>query len=815
MPLLRIEYLYETDIDNANQPESKLPDTSLWHPSLANANTGSQPGSSHVVPKISYENSTAFGKISISDLSLDVWTPAKQMLENATARIDSCKEAIGINTFGKEEAANLTESGVFDGNQWKKVLPGQTLVEHATLGRSAYGSLTFTPPVETLGMMSQSPAFNALMALITIASILGPVERDVQLVVSGALNGIFAQDTDLGRPYLENSLRRALLRGHALARSTRGDNLSNLFISHCRAGMPAPARNFCAASVEEVRALGIDASQLSAIAEWAFDTTSSRPLFLWNKVEILAAAAICSFFGSRQLALVDCEGKTYKLFDDSGSRNCPKLAIFHGGDAQQAIKILHHINWLQPVLAKSKRVSHRSPYMRLSCSVEAALSACPVFLQSAGLSPEDAKHFVDAVKKDAISQFSKDIVLTTEEAPGYSYTSADNLIHSYSYEIHGSPPSYDWRFWLGIQSIDVSRAMLEQPRTSVTLGSTTYGGYAAEVISKRNTFKSLHEDQFKKLEKTHHANDSGASDALGEVAGLVYALALSAVHILDMEEMRNFKVASGLGDGLKKVYSSLKLSAAVSGPISRSVCLGSLAHIWLHIPELVDVNDLPHTTLGISNSQGAVMSAIFGHTRSLQDATTKFIVSADVPDIIAGEKPVIACASTPASKVQGRGHEVDQKPSNKSPYDGCWQLSCLTVIGGDPPALTNRLANRVSVVPVCGYIACGARWWEYIDLENAFAVMSASMVGDPCSNCPSDAEAYWLEQETFLLRDPEYTFTSFTCSLPRKGSKVILPAHENGLAQSFLCGVFNGSASKLRWLSERCIAHTDCDVLIL
>jgi hypothetical protein len=813
MPLLRIDHLQEAVKEDEDRPGPKLPDTSLWHPTLANATRSPQSDGRLGVPKFSFENTTAFGKLSISDLSVDLWSPAKQMLENASARIDSCKEAIGINTFGREEVAKLSKSGIFDGPQWQKMISGQVM-EYAAPSRSAYGSLTFSLPVETLGLMSQSAAFNALMALVTIASILGPVERDVKLIVSGALDGIFAQESDLGRPFLEDSLRRALLRGHALARSTRGTALLDRFISNCIAHMPALARRFCAASAERVKAMGIDASQLAAIAEWAFDATNPRTLVLWNEVEILAAVAAASFFNSKRVALVDCAEKTCKIFDDGASGSCPRLAIFYGGDAQQAITILHSYNWLQPVKADSKRISRQSPYMRLSCTVEAALSACPTFLQSAGVSSEDANYFMEAVKKDAISQFSKDIILSTDEALGFSYTSVDNLVHSYSYRIRGSPRDYNWDFWLGMSALDISRIMLELPSVSTGLGSTTYSGYAAQAILKKQSFKTQHEDYMKSLAVTHHADDSDISSALGEVSGLVYALALSAVHVLDMEEMRNFKVASGLGDGLKRIYSALKLSPASDATIPRSVCLGSLARLWLNVAEVFDVADLPQTSLGISNSQGAVMSAIFGQSKSLRDATTKFIVSADVPDITAGEKPVIACSSTPASKIQGRGYDVGQKPSTRLPFDGCWQISCLTITGGDPPSLKDRLANRISVVPVCGYIACGARWWEYVDLDNAFTVMSASE-GDPCENCPSELEAIWLEQESFLQRDNESGFTAFSCALPKDGSRIVLPAYGNGLMQSFLCGVFRPSARKLRWYDKRCVVHTDCDVLIV
>jgi hypothetical protein len=349
----------------------------------------------------------------------------------------------------------------------------------------------------------------------------------------------------------------------------------------------------------------------------------------------------------------------------------------------------------------------------------------------------------------------------------------------------------------------------ERKVTGVSLGSSTFYGYSGQVITKKVSLGKLHEDYVSKNEPRRHVRDSDISAALAEVAGLIFALALSGVHILDQLEMRKFKVGIGFGEGLKEVYSPLCITEGSSLP--RSVYIGVLARLWLNVSQITHFEDLPNTSLGISNSRGTVMSAVFGRFESLFEATTKFIVAAEVPDIIAGEKPVIACTSTPKSMVQRRGYEVDLKPSMKSPYDGCWQISCLTITGGDPPAVSERLANRVSVVPVCGYIACGARWWEYVDLDKAFAVMSASHSDTPCTGCSVEAQGNWLEQEEFLLRERG----GFSCALPRKGERAIVPAYENGLMQSFLCAVFKGSLKNLRWRYQQCAAHTDCDVLVV
>ncbi|KAF5712478.1 hypothetical protein FMUND_8424 [Fusarium mundagurra] len=813
MPLLRIQYLRKDDHQNKPKPAPDTADTAVWHPVLGiGKSVQATTDESRTVPVISYETSTPFGKISINDISADIWAPAKYLLSNATSRIDSYKESRGIITLRKEETESLLKSGVFEGEQWRKSSSSQQLVKHLAPDRAVSGSLTFTAPIEALALMTQAPAFNALMVMVTIASMLGPIERDVSLIVAGALDGIFTEESEIGRPFLERSLERALLRAHQLAQSTRGHKMLDRFISDRLSDMPAPIHEHCAKTEEEVKGFGIDGSQLASIAEWAFNTTSRRPLLLWNKVEVLAAVSVSSLFNSRRLALVDCNANTFKRFDDRESSTSPRLAIFYRGNAQQAINILHQINWLQPVLAESKRAPSPYPFMRLSCPIEVALSACPAYLQTAGVSPENAASFINAVKKDAIAKFSRDVVLRSDELPGLSYTSEENLLYSYTYKMLGEPRNYDWDFWLGFKQPDIARIIMQQPsaRTGVCLGSSTFYGYAGQAITKMGALGELHQEYMRKNEQKNYIQDSDVSVALAEVAGLIFAMALSAVHILDKEQMRGFKIGSGLGQGLRKVYSSLCDPSDFT--VARHVCIGVLARVWLYVSNIIDFEDLPNTSLGISNSLGAVMSAIFGHTTSLFEATTKFIVSADVPDIIAGDKPVIACASTPMSKVQRRVHRVEVTGSKKSPYDGCWQISCLTITGGDPPVVSERMANRVMVVPVCGYIACGTRWWEYVDLNKAFTVMSADETDSPCTKCPLEGHGCWLEQENFLRRDGG----GFTCALPpRNGGKVILPAYENGLMQSFLCGAFQGVANKLRWRYQQCIAHTDCDVLIV
>ena len=817
MPLLRFQNLYEAHKEHSEpRKETKLLGPT---PSSGTQETDVVQGSSNLSEDrtiLAWEAQTPFGKLSLSGATLaTVKSGLEALVVNASYRVDSCKESLGIVQFTKEDVDRLVKSGILDGHQWKKAPHGQ-LVPHKQSGAFAvYGSLTFTAPTETYNLISQSSAFNALVALTGIGSILGPVERTVSLIVDGALDGIFQDQEDIVRPYMRKGLIHALLRTHA---ATRDNNnlFDNLFLK-CLEDVPAPVRDLCAKSEEEVRTLGIDASQLSAIAEWAFAGAAPRNLVLWNKVESLGAAVVSSFFTHMRVALVDCAARKCQIFDsDRGLNAAPGLAIYQGGDAQQAIEVLHQANWLQPVTrAESKRVPRVFPYLVLSCTIQTSLKLCPGFLQSVGITDDDANQLVNAIKSDAVAQFAREVSVIAEEQYDWSVTSEDNVLYSYGY---GLPcKAYDWAFWLGLDNVDVTHVISHQPTgLSVGLGSSTYYGYTAQAIERRPSIKDLHLRYMRNLPAHTHSRDSDVSSALGEVAGLVYALSLSCVHTRDQAHMDSMKITTGLGDGYKATFSELCFKPTAKRNVPRNKCLGALAHIWLNLPSLY-IPHWPQSSLGISNSQGAVISAIFTETKSLKDATTKFVVSTEVPDIMAGEKPVVACAATTGSKVQGHGHEFDVPISDKELYDGCWQIYCITTTGGDPPALEkgNLLGNNASVVPVCGFIACGTRWWEYVDLDKAFAVMAESESQSPCSTCASEVssvKARWLEQEKFLEKG---SGGGFSCSLPHIGEKFVIPAYENGLKQSFLCGVFRQSARKLRYRYLQCITHSDADVLIV
>ncbi|MCJ1388980.1 hypothetical protein MMC18_001832 [Xylographa bjoerkii] len=812
MSLLRFQNLYGAHKQSELERRLKSPDEVSASPEQNPPSaTSTELASSE--PKIAWESQTPFGKLSITNISGAIGSPLNSLAANASCRIEACKESLGIKTFRKQEAEELIRFGILGGDQWKRAPAAQQLVRQQP-SSAISGSLTFTAPTETFELVWLSSAFQALMVLVTIGGLLGPIERTAALIVDGALDGIFQDQSDVGRPYIENTLKRAVLHTYAADRSSKQGNAFDDLVLKCLQTVPDQLRRYCAQSKDEITTFQIDDTQLGQIAEWAF-AGDARTLVLFDKVEALAATVVSTFFKTRRLAVVDCENQVINQLNSNISLNAvPSVTVYHGGTAQQAITILHRNNWLQPVArVESKRVSSKSRCLILSCPSETALDTCPAFLESVGVSKSDANYLIDAIKKDAIAQFARVISIGREEQWGFSHTSEENVQYFYEYGEYMS--GYDWKFWLGFENPQIDRIMLNRPRgQSVELGSLTFYGYTAKAIHDRPSISALHESYMKMLYPNTISRFSDISVALGAVAGLIYGLALTCVHCQDASYLREMNVSCSLDNDLSETYSNLVTSMDSKITVPRSKCLGVLAQIWLGMAGLY-IQHWPATALGISNSRGAVMSAIFAETTSLEKATTKFIVSTNVPDIMVGDKPVVACAVSPQSRVQKRGHQVDVRLATKEPYDGCWQIHCIAITGSSPPALDkdNLLVNKVSVVPVCGHVACGAKWWENVDLDNAFAVMVESAedaMGSTCSSCPQAVEARWLEQEIFLQK----THFGFSCSLPREGGKLLVPAHGNGLMQGFLCGLFRGSAQRLRYPLHNCIEHINADIVI-
>jgi hypothetical protein len=83
--------------------------------------------------------------------------------------------------------------------------------------------------------------------------------------------------------------------------------------------------------------------------------------------------------------------------------------------------------------------------MRLSYSVDVSVKLCSSFLQA--IAEHDANILIDAIKKDAVAQFARQISVFSEEQSGYSYSKPNNALYYYSY---GEPSGhYDWITWFG------------------------------------------------------------------------------------------------------------------------------------------------------------------------------------------------------------------------------------------------------------------------------------------------------------------------------------------------------------------------------
>ena len=371
-----------------------------------------------------------------------------------------------------------------------------------------------------------------------------------------------------------------------------------------------------------------------------------------------------TFISNCRIAIVNCHDETYQTFNDADS-SAHGFAIYHGGEGQKAVKILHQKNWLQPYLPpKSPRI-HTNQTMHLACSVHTSLQVCVSFLQMLGIDLQDAMVLIEALKKDAIAYFARKVTIIGEEQEGYSYESLHNTLYYYEY---GEPCKvYDWSSWLNYNVTNLDALIAGQPAKDIQIGKLCYNGYTAQVLTSRDSIRTKHGEKLEQLRAREViSDDSPISRAIGEFSGLIYALALSCVHV---HNKLNMNVGVVLGAGLTETYTAISPESKKGRRLARNVCLGILSQRWLDLP--ARHGEWPQSALGISNSQGSVLSAIVGDTRTLEEATTKFIVSVDVPDLMQAELPVAACASTPHSTVQKHAYEKDIASSHSKPYDGC------------------------------------------------------------------------------------------------------------------------------------------------
>lgn len=807
MSMLRLTHLYQA---HKLQEERGRPNASKALLLASDRDIGTKDAStpSQDQHDVAIEAHTAFGKVTVSHATFDyIGSSLGRLITNASCQLDAIKEKMGLRTLSPTQAEELSKGGILDGNQWS-IRPSQQLQLYHDNRLALSGSLTFSiPGIEAYPLLLSSSAFRAVTALVAIGATMGPVEHMIDSIVNGALDSIFDHPLDLGRNYHADRLRRALLAAHSAYRTNKSKGAFEGLILDCLADVSLAVRKFCADSVDKVKKIGVEDSQLRSIAEWAF-SANPRTLVLSNAVEILAAAVVSTFIRDCRIAIVNCYDGTCQTFNDAHVSG-HGFAIYHGGEGQKAVQILHQRNWLQPYLPpESLRVPSANQTMHLSCSVYTSLQICLTYLQMIGIDSQDATLLIMAIKKDAIAHFARKVTIVVEEQEGYSYTNLHNTLYSFEY---GEPcTAYDWSAWLNFTVANLDALIAGQPVKDVQIGKLWYNGYTAQLLDSKASIRTKHKEQLEQLRTRQvRTDDSPVSRAVGEVSGLIYALALSCVHVRNTTEM---DVGVCLGGGLTDTYHAISPESRSRRRLARNVCLGILSQIWLDLPG-VYIQEWPQAALGISNSQGSVLSAIVGETATLEEATTKFIVSVDVPDLMQAELPVVACASTPSSTVQRRAYEKDIASSQSRPYDGCIDVYCLTIAAGMPPHVSSRLLhNSVIAVPVAGYVACGARWFEYVDLDDAFAVMAESFSQPTCPTCDQSAEAQWLKAEDVLQRDVN---GGFNCCQPKKGKQLVVPAHGSGLKQSFLSAVFRGVTPGVRYQHLACLTHAKGDIIIV
>jgi hypothetical protein len=197
---------------------------------------------------------------------------------------------------------------------------------------------------------------------------------------------------------------------------------------------------------------------------------------------------------------------------------------------------------------------------------------------------------------------------------------------------------------------------------------------------------------------------------------------------------------------------------------------------------------------------------------SLEEATSKFVVSTDVADLMIADKPVILCAGSRLRTSDTSRHEVDGSAKTADPYDGCDEILCLSMCAGEPPALPTLLDGNVILVSVVGYISCGAIWYDYVNIDESFLVMAKSQEQKVCpESCPSTSEAHWLDARDFLRRRDG---GCFLCACGPSWTKLILPSHRCGLKQAFLCGLFHEANPNVRYQGRACLMHATGSLII-
>ena len=764
-------------------------------------------------PQLSWEATTALGKFTVTNLDAETLLAAP--VRGVKYALDAAKEKIGIKTFDRKDAEVLAKSGLLNGSQWEQSpsSDSKALARYSSelsKKRAVTGSLTFSiPGLDAYPLLSQSSGLVALSALVAIGVVGDPgteVELIVQDVAEGAIRGVLGHEDWPERIYFSRRLEKFLLEvENSCGRGSFTMSAFTQIIPTLLQKLPPPLRELCATTRDAVVGFGIRPMQLKNIAEWAFTESGPQTLVLGDPVEILAASVVATCMKDTEIrrAVVNCSTKSIQSWGSNESSR--GLAVFVGGSAQEAMGLLMTKKWSEPHIPEPtpKRLNI-IPELALYCSAKNVLDVCVGYLQSQGIERSDAEGIVDALKKDVIVQFSRKVLVEVEEESGYLDIKPSNVSFHYEFD---EVCNYDWKEWFATDIGDILTIIASQPTDHVQLGSRHYYGYAAKRL-KQTSLSDMHKAEMDELgrRKVHTRGDSTISYVVAELAGMVYSLGMSLV----MARIGvGTAVRCSLGRGFRDAYSQLSVPQGKRRVIARRVILGTLAALWLGMPNWA--SEWPHIALAIGNSKGSVVSAILADSSSLDEATTKFIVSTGVADLMVAEKPVVLCAGWKYNIGGDACHEVTGRRREAEPHNACQEMICLTMSLETRPTLANNIRSNVLAMTVVGYISCGAEWYDYVDLDLAFMVMSKSHSQRVCEGCPLNPAVNWLDERDFLKR---LRGGGFSCACPKWDEKLVIPVHGEGLKQSFLSGLFGGRVKDTRYQGSACLAHAEGDIVL-
>ena len=276
-----------------------------------------------------------------------------------------------------------------------------------------------------------------------------------------------------------------------------------------------------------------------------------------------------------------------------------------------------------------------------------------------------------------------------------------------------------------------------------------------------------------KHRKARRRGDSTISHVVAELAGMVYSLGMSLV-MARIDTGTTLRCA--LRRGFREAYRQLSVPRGKRRVIAGRVILGKFAAVWLAIPNWV--SGWPHIALTIGNSKGSVVSAILADSSSLEEATTKFVVSTNVADLMVAEKlTVLSIACRKRTIESCTCHEVNGRRRETEPHDACQRDDLPDHASRDYTSSYNQYPQQGT--------GNGGPWLDQLQgrmqrltMSISFMVMSKSHSHIAREGCPLNPVVNWLDERDFLKRERG---GEFSCASPKRREKLVIPAHVEGL----------------------------------